>query len=154
MPACLPEQLLWSGVGCSPSRRSSSAAWASSGQWAPQSRCSVPEAAAGEQVRRPPHVGRRAAVRGAGQGEVGVVEPIALRRPGEQERHALEGFGGRAEEGRHRGIALEGDQPPLGRDRGHGAKMPGLRQAVAGDRGDRREQGFQRSAAIAACTDS
>jgi hypothetical protein len=32
--------------------------------------------------------------------------------------------------------------------------MPGFREAVAGDRGDGREQGRYRSAAIAACTES
>ena len=112
------------------------------------------EAAAGEEVRGPARVLRRAAVRGADQGHVRRRQAEAAGGAGQQQRQALEGLGRRAQEGRGLGIPLERHQAALGRDGRHGPEMPGLRPAVADDRGERDEGGGQRFAAMAAATES
>jgi len=100
------------------------------------------EAAAGQQVGRPPRVLRGAAVRGADQGEVGVGEGEALDAAGHDQGQGLERLGGGAQVGGGARIAQAGHPPPFrGRHR-HRAEVPRLREAAPDDRGDAREQGL------------
>jgi hypothetical protein len=98
------------------------------------------EAAALEQAGGPAGVLRSAAVGGADQSEVGVVEAEALDSSGEDQRQGLKRLGGGPQVDRGARIAEPGDELSVRSDDGGGAEVPGLRPAAADDGGDPLEQ--------------
>ena len=96
MPVCLPEQLLWSRRGAWPLRTSAAAAGANSGGCGPQARAASSRPRRASQASTSATCIGLAAVRGAGQRQLGVAHPERVGSTAFHQRQRLERLDRRA----------------------------------------------------------